>query len=214
MKNEKNIALLVVNNTEGLYEGDLQYYFKLLFYASNIFKPYHNFRHMMHVLCTAYIGGKAMNYHKLFGKKGFRALLIAAMFHDYAHSGIMGNDEAEVTRSIVKMKKNLLENDMGLVEEISNLMLATQFPYVACTSSLGVDIIRDCDMSQVLSDVWMQQIIFGLAQEMNLTPFEILERQVNFVSSIKFNTPWAQETFGPYIKIRIDETKQVLAIVR
>ena len=214
MKNEHNILLLVINNLEGLYEGNLQYYFKLIFNSPNIFRPYHNFRHMMHVLCSAYIGGKFMNYHKLFGKRAFRALLIAAMFHDYAHSGVMGNDKAEVARAIRTMKKHLLKEDLDLVSEITNLIKATQFPHINCEPSLGVDLIRDCDMSQVLSEVWIQQVIFGLAQEMKLTPLEILERQIDFVSAIKFKTAWAKKTFGPYIKSRVNETEQLLTIVR
>ena len=41
--------LNIVNNREGLYEGDLKQYFKMVFEAPNVFNPYHNFRHMLHM---------------------------------------------------------------------------------------------------------------------------------------------------------------------
>jgi len=34
-------------NEENLYEGNLIYYFQVLFFmAKNLYNPYHNFRHM------------------------------------------------------------------------------------------------------------------------------------------------------------------------
>jgi hypothetical protein len=41
----------IIANQERLYEGSLTFYFRTLFYkSSNIYNPYHNFRHMLHVL--------------------------------------------------------------------------------------------------------------------------------------------------------------------
>ena len=38
----------IIGNEESLYEGDLNEYFRVLFFeSSNIYNPYHNFRHML-----------------------------------------------------------------------------------------------------------------------------------------------------------------------
>jgi hypothetical protein len=41
----------IIGNEEQLYEGELTFYFRTLFFRSrNLHNPYHNFRHMLHVL--------------------------------------------------------------------------------------------------------------------------------------------------------------------
>src|SRR5680860_64576 len=110
---EKSI-FQVLENAKELYEGDLWHYFRVIYEAPNVDNPYHNFRHLMHVMCQVYVGGQFMKYYELFGGRSFRALLIAAMFHDYAHDGIMGNDKIEVDRSIAKAQEHLLPIDNDL----------------------------------------------------------------------------------------------------
>ena len=51
----------IIGNEENLYEGNLIYYFRVLFFrANNLYNPYHNFRHMSHVLWLCY---KACQYY-------------------------------------------------------------------------------------------------------------------------------------------------------
>ena len=51
----------IIGNEENLYEGNLIYYFQVLFFrANNLYNPYHNFRHMSHVLWLCY---KACQYY-------------------------------------------------------------------------------------------------------------------------------------------------------
>lgn len=41
----------IIRNDAGLYLGDLKYYLRVIFHNSqNLYHPYHNFRHMTHVL--------------------------------------------------------------------------------------------------------------------------------------------------------------------
>ena len=41
----------IIANEERLYDGNLTFYFRILFFESrNLQNPYHNFRHMLHVL--------------------------------------------------------------------------------------------------------------------------------------------------------------------
>ena len=153
-----------------------------------------------------------MKYPELAGRRSFRALLIAAMFHDYAHSGSMGNDRVEVDRSIAEVKKHLLPRDSDLMVEIATLVRATQFPHIECKQSLGVDIIRDADISQLFDDEWVQQVIFGLSMEMHITPLKMLQNQLVFIPAITFHTQWAKESFLPLIDVRLAETKKMLEV--
>jgi hypothetical protein len=76
----------IIGNEENLYEGNLIYYFRVLFFrANNLYNPYHNFRHMSHVLWLCY---KSCQYysHEL-PPRQMRTLLIAALFHDFDHTG-------------------------------------------------------------------------------------------------------------------------------
>ena len=75
----------VIGNEDNLYEGNLTYYFQVLFFrANNLYNPYHNFRHMTHVLWLCY---KACEYYsRELPPRQMRALLIAALFHDFESS--------------------------------------------------------------------------------------------------------------------------------
>ncbi len=201
----------ILDNEKGLYDGDLWYYFKLVFSSHNVDNPYHNFRHLMHAMCMVYTGAIFMNYPQLFGKRMFRALLISPILHDYKHSGVMGNDQLEVDRSISEMKKHLLPEDRDLVDEIENFMRATQYPYVACRQNMGTDLIRDADMSSLFSEAWIQQVIFGIAKEKGITPLEMLKLQLKFIPRIVFHTQWAKETFAPYAAVRLEQVKKMIS---
>jgi hypothetical protein len=52
----------IIGNEENLYEGNLIFYFRILFYKStNLKNPYHNFRHTLHVL---WLCQKACRYYQ------------------------------------------------------------------------------------------------------------------------------------------------------
>src|SRR5215471_7864112 len=76
----------IIGNEECLYESDLTEYFRLLFFkSSNLYNPYHNFRHMLHVLWLCH---KACRYYQnRLAPRQMRNLLITALFHDFDHPG-------------------------------------------------------------------------------------------------------------------------------
>ena len=203
----------IISNVEGLYKGDLIYYFKLILIAPNVNNPYHNFRHMMHVLCQTYEGAKASCYHQILGKKRFRALLIAALWHDYGHSGKMIDDSQEITQALYLLKHYIPEEDTDLFPEIENLIKLTEFPHANTVLTLGAEILRDADLSQVLSDVWIQQNIFGIAQEKQVDPLEFLQNEIEFLRNIKFYSPWGKQTLYPLVRYKISETREFLRLI-
>src|SRR5215469_62698 len=76
----------IIGNDRGLYEGDLAAYFRaLIFHATNLVRPYHNLRHMLHVTWLCYQAAEF--YRDRMTPRQIRNLLIAALFHDFDHPG-------------------------------------------------------------------------------------------------------------------------------
>lgn len=210
----QNLILRIINNEESLYKGDLRYYFKLVFNSPNASNPYHNFRHNIYVTCVTYECAKALRFHMIMGKEKFRALLIAALLHDYDHSYFMIDDSVDVSNAIKAMEEKLLGEDLMICSEIRDYISETEYPRIKHGFSLGGSILRDADASQSLGDVWMQQIIFGLATEMKISPVELLKKEIDYLSNLKFETSWARENFGSMIPARIREVNEYLSILK
>ena len=205
----------IIRNDHSLYEGDLKWYFRKIFHnAQNLWHPYHNFRHMTHVLWLCY---QACSYYKeMLSPSQMRMLLIAAMFHDFDHSGLSGNDDLNIERAVRGFSKYIAPEDKSLEENISLLIRTTEFPHKGdpASTSLLARILRDADMCQVLNPVWIQQVAFGLAAEWGKTPIEILNAQEAFLTDLKFNTEWAKGMFPrEVIEAKIKEVAGLLDIL-
>lgn len=141
----------ILRNDENLYLGNLVYYFGVVWrQAQNLQKPYHNFRHMFHVLYMCYQA--CVFYADELSPREMRNLLIAAMFHDFDHSGMMGNDDLNIERAIRGLRKHLLSEDQPESENIAGLIRATEYPYKVPSENLCgllAPILRDADMSRV-----------------------------------------------------------------
>lgn len=135
------------------------------------------------------------------------------MFHDFDHPGRTGNDDLNIIIALRGLRKHLLPEDEEMWVVIESLIQATEFPHRTPSHELSLlaQILRDADMSQALSVAWIQQIIFGLAVEMNMTPRKVLEMQSVFLGSLKFSTAWANTQFPPQvIDDKIQEAKGLL----
>jgi hypothetical protein len=205
----------IIGNTEGLYQGDLKHYFRKVFFsAQNLFHPYHNFRHMMHVLWLCY---QACLYYKdKLTMREIRNLLIGAIYHDVNHGGMAGEDDLNIQRALRRLKVDLIGEDVAYYDDIANIIRATEYPYVIATEKLSLSqlIIRDVDVSQAFSPAWIQQVIFGLSREWGIPPIKVLEMQEKFLKSIKFNTEWAQGLFPrEVVDQKIEESLQLMALL-
>lgn len=209
-----NYIAKIINNNEGLYEGDLRYYYKIVFHASNVKNPYHNFRHMIHVMCSVYEAAKFCRYPTFFGARRFRAILLGGLVHDYGHSGQMGNDHHEVLTTISLFREFALEEDKYILDEVEELVLATEFPYSNQPISPGAGILRDADASQAFSDAWLQQNVFGLASEMNIPTVICLEKEIEYLQNLKFYSDWGREVLFPKVSRKIFEVKELLDLLQ
>jgi hypothetical protein len=205
----------IIRNDEGLYQGNLIRYFQIVFFqAQNLENPYHNFRHMFHVLWQCY--NACLFYRGVLTSRQVRNLLIAAIFHDYDHSGLLGNDDLNITRAIRELEKHALEEDRESLSDIVTLIRVTEFPYKISSDKLDLSgqIIRDADMTQALSVAWIQQVIFGLGREWKKNPIEVLRLQEGFLSHLVFHTEWAQQLFPQSeIEAKIRESREYLQLL-
>jgi len=186
----------IIRNDRALYEGNLIHYFRAVFnHARNLHYPYHNFRHIFHVLWLCHEA--CLFYRDRLTPRDMRNLLIAAMFHDFDHSGDMSDDDINILRAVRGVKRHLREEDKDYLADIIELIQTTEYPYKTTPppSALSAQIIRDADMSQALSVAWVQQVIFGLALELNTTPLAVLKMQGPFMLGLNFRTEWGQEMF-------------------
>ncbi len=206
----------IIRNDDGLYSGNLVAYFCIIFnHAQNLWHQYHNFRHMLHVTWLCHQA--CIFYHNFLSQRKMRNLLIAAMFHDFDHSGMAGNDDLNIARATRGFNKYTLPEDFSSAEEITLLIQATEFPRKHESSehlSLCARILQDADMCQALNEVWLQQTVFGLADEWGKKPIEILSAQEAFLSNLKLQTKWAQAMFPQsQIDDKISEAKELLEIL-
>ena len=202
----------IICNDECLYEGDLAHYFRAVFFnARNLNNPYHNFRHVFHVVWLCYCA--SVEYRYRLTRRETRNLLIAAMFHDFDHTGMMGNDDVNITLAIRGLEKYLAPEDKEFVSEIVALIRVTQYPYVVPANEVDLcgQILRDADLSQALSVAWIQQVIFGLSSEWNQPPLEVLRKQIGFLRSLRFHTEWAQKEFD--IEQKLSEVSVLLDLL-
>ena len=76
-------------------------------------------------------------------------------------------------------------------------------------------ILRDADMGQSFAMAWIQQVIFGLAEEWGKQPIEILGMQAGFLGSLEFHTNWGKKMFPQsQIDIKVAEAKEMMDLLK
>jgi hypothetical protein len=148
-------------------------------------------------------------------------LLIAALFHDFDHPGHPhpGADDPDginIGRAIAALRRHLAPEDRPFLPVIEALIEATHYPHVVAGEQLDLSgqIIRDADLAQALSPVWIQQIVIGLAREQRVSPLDVLKMQPAFLAALSFNTEWAHERFpARLVAAKIAEAERLLALL-
>jgi len=208
----------ILQNGEELYEGNLVPYFGLVLrFAQNLRNPYHNFKHMFHVLWLCH---EACRFYKntknTLSPREARNLLIAAMFHDFDHTGRSGNDDLNIELALRGLKKCLLNEDAMFFDDIAAIIRPTEFPYKVAVEELPLlaQILRDADVAQAFSQAWIQQVVFGLSGEWGMNPIEILKMQKAFLGNLAPATEWGRQMFPrEAINAKIAEAEELLAML-
>lgn len=215
MSNVKGSIPAIVNNKAMLYEGDLRIYFQILWRkATNLNAGYHNFRHICHVLWLCH---EACEYYAdRLTPRQMRNLLIAALFHDFDHTGAKGSDDINIARALAAFEAHVLPQDRPYMDEIRTLIKATEYPYKVPSEEVNFleRIIRDADMGQALSVAWIQHVVFGLAREWKVEPLEVVRGQGPFHAGLTFHTEWGQQKFPrEAVESKIEEANELFEII-
>lgn len=120
------------------------------------------------------------------------ALITAAMFHDYAHSGGKHKDTLNIVDAITWLSPRVPSQTASLVYEA---ILCTEYPFIREPVSLEAKILRDADLLACVvcsPATYYEQYVLGLKHEIEtsmkkaLTNLEFFHMQVEFLSSVSF----------------------------
>lgn len=160
--------------------------------------PYHNLNHLLTVTQHCH---NALFYEAKVTRFGEEHLLMAALFHDFNHSAGQETDAVNVSWAKDKLQIFCENEDIPLdVDFMHSIIDATQYPYVIPAEELTIyqKIIRDADLCQIYEYNWLQQNIFGLAQEMNLSVTSLIAGQRKFLENIEPLTTYGKHMHKNY----------------
>lgn len=168
--------------------------------------PYHGIDHLYSVyeMCNKIVYSDK-NYRNLDKKD---ELFIAALFHDFNHSGGKLTDAENISNAILGCNDFLdtIENtlDRDLIHEI---IRATQFPSVIDKADLNEHqkIIQDADMCYLFTDLSIVKLYCGLRSEFNQDLKTFLDNQINFFNSLSFNTEYCNNLWNNIKNKRVEE---------
>ena len=151
---------------------------------------YHNNEHMVNVFNNSIIlfnhykdEYKLTPYNKL-------SLGLAALFHDFNHSGGKLKDSENIELALVALKEFLVTiNKSDLYDDIENIIIATEFPHLDIDLDILQKIIRDADTMGGIIEGW-KSVVTNLASEYNKTLVEFIPSQIKFLDTVKFNTDY------------------------
>lgn len=181
--------------------------------SQSIFKPYHNLNHNITVtVFSNYIGVR-----EGLPKKEMVELLLAAIFHDFNHSG----GEKKDTENIKAAKKGVKDflKETGIsdidIDNVFNIIDATEYPYVIPNDKLSTQqkIIRDADLCQLFENQRLQMNYLGLGKESNTDMGTQIKNQDKFISTIKFNTKAAKDLFSKNQRVIKEELNYLKSIL-
>lgn len=173
-------------------------------YSTSLYLPYHNLNHNLIVLQYCYAN---LQYETLLNTNDADCLLLSAIFHDYNHSGGKLKDNENIANAYIGLAQfvnaNNFDIDLALCEKYLNV---TQFPYITEPEDIYEKIIRDSDLCQMFESGYLQSVVFGLKQEMNITEMDkMLAMQLKFVSNINFNTKYCTNLYDKRIEDIIEQ---------
>ncbi len=172
--------------------------------------PYHNDYHVFCMVWNCYLGAM----YEQCSLAETRALILAALFHDFDHSGGRETDDLNVTRAELRfidavtttgklrMQSGQRENLSG--EEIAlarSAIQITKYPYDRDPVTIVERIIRDADLMQPYEPdrELLRRCYRGLQQEVELskgmkfTDEQFASGMKAFLDSVVWHTSWATE---------------------
>lgn len=159
--------------------------------------PYHNAFHAQCMDENCYDGAQYYNLPYDVTKN----LLMAALFHDFNHSGGKTNDKENVTRATIDLEKLFVRSNDSIPTIVIECIRCTEFPFVIEPMTIEQRIIRDADLMQFRYPNWQDVIENKLRAEIEVARGEqisaedMYEGNKTFWSKVKFYTEWGQKMF-------------------
>ena len=199
----------ILENQQKLYQGNVEPWVKFV-QTSMVQHPFHNTSHVIWVMTQVY---NALEYYQDHGKP-FDPLvafdmLIAALMHDWDHTGGSGPDSENIRRAVIGfVDHSQLEwssYDVQRAVNVMKLIRATQLPLLQKEWSLEEQILQDADMSYNFAPGNWVERVQCLAQEKGVSVHNMMCGQKAFMEALVFSTEWGKDSFGAEIQQRIQE---------
>lgn len=179
---------------------------------------YHNNEHMINVFNNSMMLFEhykdeydLITYHKL-------VLGLAALFHDFNHSGGKLTDKENIELALVALKEFLVTqvnfarvtiSKSDLYDDIENIIIATEFPHLDIELDILQKIIRDADTMGGIIEGW-QSVVNNLSSEYNKSLEEFIPTQIKFLDVVKFNTDYCNQLLKDNKEKIIEELNKML----
>jgi hypothetical protein len=87
--------------------------------------------------------------------------------HQIDHPGRCDTDRINIRIAIAGLRRHIMADDRASLPEIEALIEATHYPYKTAGEELDLlgKILRDADLAQVFSPVWIQQVVSARLDE-------------------------------------------------
>ena len=191
--------------------SDIFYSAKTYILEKNLVEnDYHNNEHMINVFNNAMM---LFNHYKdEYGLSPYDKLTLglAALFHDFNHSGGKLKDSENIELALSSLKEFLDINKLDLYSDIKNIIIATECPHLDIDLDPLQKIIRDADTMGGIIDGW-QSVVKNLASEYNKTLEEFIPTQIKFLNSVKFNTDYCNQLLKDNKERIISELNDMLS---
>lgn len=182
---------------------------------SSNFLPYHNLNHILSVMEASYTLINAyIAAGEKFTEQQIRNLLIAALFHDFKHSGGKLNDTDNVKKAIDCFRKFVALNNnkyykyytVENITEVENIIQMTTYPYIKPIDEIGLrgKIIRDADLAQsARADFFISMV--GLMYEHKAELKTVVKNTIQFNKDNPFHLELSEKYFGEQRKQNIQD---------
>lgn len=134
---------------------------------------------------------------------------LAALFHDFNHSGGKLKDIENIELALTALKEYLdSTNKSELYDDVKRIIIATEFPHLDINTDILQQIIRDADTMGGITEDYIS-IVKSLAKEYGKTLQEFIPTQIKFLDTVKFNTDYCNQLLANNKERIIKELEQM-----
>jgi len=161
--------------------------------------PYHNIDHLLMVFNNAYSASKYYRLDEVLRPTATKELCVAALFHDTNYGSKRDSENISNACKLFEdffeeyNKKKIFENSKEFIDNVIDIIMATEFPYKDMEMTIQKKIIRDCDMMVLNQDNCIYNTVFALGEEFGNGVKKQINNQISFILNLKMNTEWGSK---------------------